>query len=110
MNKKTIYLAGKVTGLPQDQVIEKFRKKQIELESNGHTVLNPLTLVKNFKEFAEQSVCVPEIKTWEDEMKVCISDMVFCDELHLMPCWQESRGATLERDIALRLNIPIVYH
>jgi Domain of unknown function (DUF4406) len=36
--------------------------------------------------------------------------MLQCDEVHLLPCWNESRGAQLERDIAIRLGMNVVYH
>lgn len=106
MKRKTIYLAGKVSGLPFEQVALKFDKKQIELELNGHKVINP---VGEVWEYNHVGVEVKE-STWEEEMRVCIKRLMDADELHLLPCWQSSRGATLERDIALRLGIPIVYH
>jgi len=39
-----------------------------------------------------------------------IKKMLECDEVHMLPDWQESRGAQLERDIALRLGMHVVYH
>ena len=42
---KTIYLAGKVTGLPIHEVTMKFGSKQKQLEAKGYEVINPLELV-----------------------------------------------------------------
>jgi hypothetical protein len=43
--KKKIYIAGKVTGLPQQEVIIKFAELQVGLESCGYEVINPLEVV-----------------------------------------------------------------
>ncbi|NDC41298.1 MAG: DUF4406 domain-containing protein, partial [Chitinophagia bacterium] len=48
--------------------------------------------------------------TWKDAIKNDIKRMLDCDEVHLLPDWQESRGAQLERDIAIRLGMQVVYH
>jgi len=47
---------------------------------------------------------------WDDTVRADIKTMLECDEVHLLPDWQESRGAQLERDIAVRLGMQIVYH
>lgn len=49
-------------------------------------------------------------KTWYDAIRSDIKRMLECDEVHLLSDWQESRGAQLERDIALRLGMHVVYH
>lgn len=98
--KKKIYIAGKVTGLPYAQVWEKFDNVQKRLMNDGHIPHNPVAMVK---------ACKLEQHSWEDIMKECLKILVDCDEVHMLPCWKESRGATLERDLALRLNIPVIY-
>lgn len=95
-NKKTIYIAGKVTGLSRIEASHKFGRKQKELMDQGHTTVVPLDIV-------------PHQSSWEEAMKICIPALLQCDEVHFLPCWNESRGAIIERDIAMKLNIPIVY-
>lgn len=102
MTKKA-YIAGKVTGLPATQAKNKFKQFENKLIKQGYEVVNPITHIVTTSQHRI-------IKDWSDEMKVCIPAMLHCDELHLMPCWQESRGAVLERDIALRLGMQVVYH
>jgi hypothetical protein len=96
MSKK-IYLAGKVSGLELHKASQKFGLKQKELMNQGHTVIVPLDIIGWHE-------------TWEAAMKKCIPAMLECDEVHFLPCWQESRGAQLERDIAIRIGMPVVYH
>ena len=94
---KTIYIAGKVSGLPEAEVKEKFERAANGLKAAGNKVISPANV--NDKE-----------KDWEGTMRNSIKTMLDCDEVHFLPCWQESRGAQLERDIALRLGMNIVYH
>ncbi len=98
---KRIYLAGRVTGLPEDQVQAKFANKSKQLTEQGFTVYNPV-----------DQIWAAGLKNepWEVIMKAAIQMMMNCEELHLLPCWKESKGARLERDIAHRLEMPIVYH
>lgn len=121
--KKTIYIAGLITGIPAEQAQAKFLNKQKELEQKGFRVINPYAQVQSanaqIKEFQNSMLYklvlkdVAEIKPivdWEDCMKATLPLLMKCDEIHLLPCWNESKGATIERDLAMKLKIPIVYH
>jgi hypothetical protein len=94
---KTIFVAGKMYGLPEAQVREKFEKATTDLQGQGYTVISPVSDMEPGK-------------GWEDTIRKSIKSMLDCDEVHLLPCWQESRGAQLERDIAIRLGMDVVYH
>jgi hypothetical protein len=96
MSKK-IYLAGKVSGLPMAEASMKFGLKEKQLTEQGHTVINPLNIVNRTDD-------------WNTCMKKCIPAMLECDEVHLLPCWKDSPGATFEKEVASRLSIPIVFH
>ncbi len=94
---KTAYVAGKITGLPKDQVKSKFNMISNQLHAMGYLVVRPAAVND-------------DSRTWDDTMRQDIKKMLECDEVHLLPDWQESRGAQLERDIALRLGMQVVYH
>ncbi len=94
---RTAYVAGKITGLPKEDVQSKFNQLTSRLTGMGYNVINP--------------VCVlDDTRNWNDAVRSDIKQMLECDEVHLLPDWQESRGAQLERDIALRLGMQVVYH
>lgn len=96
---RTAYVAGKMSGLPTDNVKEKFNFVANQLVQKGYHVINPLKMAD------------PEMqKSWDEVVRSEIKKMLECDEVHLLPDWQESRGAMLERDIALRLGMEVVYH
>jgi hypothetical protein len=94
---RTAYIAGKITGLPIGDVKDKFNVMATELSGMGYEVIKP-EAINN------------ESQTWDAAVRNDIKKMLECDEVHLLPDWQESRGAQLERDIALRLGMQVVYH
>ena len=92
---KTIYIAGKVTGLPIEEVKVKFGAAQSLLRSKGFKAINPLEVVNDLE------------ATWEDAMKKCIAALVAVDAVYLLPCYTNSPGAKLELKIAEELCIPV---
>ena len=119
---KLIYIAGKVTGLPDDQVQAKFRAAQAKLEAQGYSVINPFELVKSYNEHEKMapnrnvelfshsgrvSRHTELLETWEACMRYLLPFLCIADEVHVMRCWQDSRGAIMERDTAKRLGIPV---
>lgn len=90
----TIYIAGKVTGLPVDEARASFDKPTAYLRHQGHTVINPMELIKNPKE------------VWHSAMKTCIAELVKVDVVLLLDNWKDSEGARFEKEIAHRLTIP----
>ncbi len=89
-----VYIAGKVSGLHLPDVEAKFGKRAEELRALGYGVVNPCEIVD-------------ESCTWEEAMKICMAHLPFCDYIDLLPDWQESKGATFEREAALKMGIPI---
>ena len=94
---RTVYLAGKITGLPKMDVKDKFDQMAHQLIAMGYHVVEPIGVTDNSK-------------PWDDAIRYDIKKMLECDEVHLLPDWQQSKGAQLERDIAIRLGIQVVYH
>lgn len=94
---RTAYITGKITGLPKSHVKRKFDVIAKELKNLGYKVVKPVAVTD-------------DTKPWEDNARDDIQRMLKCDEVHMAPDWQESRGAQLERDIALRLGMQVIYH
>jgi len=88
---RTAYIAGKITGLPKGIVKDKFNTMARQLSGMGYQVVKPDAVT-------------------DDAVRNDIKKMLECDEVHLLSDWQDSRGAQLERDIALRLGMQVVYH
>ena len=94
--KKKIYIAGKVTGLPQQEVVDKFAKAKQEIEEMGFEVVNPIEVVNDFT------------TPWPDAMKMCLTALFECAGIVLLPCWKDSKGARLEKKMARSLGIEIL--
>lgn len=88
-----IYLAGKISGLPEAQYRAKFQKAQQELEAKGWRVINPCNLIQD-----------PDTP-WEDAMRICIRALTHASAICILPCQRESRGATIERNLSSDLGI-----
>ena len=81
MQKKTVYLAGKITGDPFYR--SKFYEAQKKLEEGGFIVVNPALLPS-------------EGFTWEAYMRMAGAMLNECAEVCFLPDWTESRGAKYE--------------
>lgn len=89
-----IYIAGKVSGLHYADVVAKFAKRAEELRALGYEVVNPCELVD-------------ESCTWEEALKICLAHLVYCNYIDMLPDWQSSKGATFERECALKMGIMV---
>lgn len=99
---KTIYLAGKVTGLPIHEVTMKFGFMQKELEAKGYNVINPLELVSKHAQGWQTD--------WQTAMKICIKYLMDADCAYFMSCWVNSEGAKFEHYLCERMAIERFYN
>jgi hypothetical protein len=90
-----VYIAGPMTGLPNFNYAS-FNATAKELRTLGCEVQNP----------AENPE--PPTKAWADYMRMAIAQVLKCDTLALLPNWHTSRGADLERHIALQLGLRVI--
>lgn len=97
MTKKKIYIAGKVTGEPIDKCTMKFGTAQIAIEKLGHTAINPLEVVGDWK------------TPWHVAMRKCIKALMDCDAIFMLKDSKDSPGAKLEYELAQKLNMEIIY-
>lgn len=80
--KRTLYLAGKITGDPY--YFTKFYNAQKKLEEGGFIVVNPALLPA-------------EGFTWEAYMRMSGAMLAECAEVCFLPDWKESKGAKAEK-------------
>ena len=93
---KRIYLAGPMSGYPELN-FPLFHTKAAEMRAQGFDVVNPAELNAD-----------PN-KSWHDCMRVDIRELVTCDAICMLPGWEKSKGATLERHIAKALELQVEY-
>jgi len=51
-----------------------------------------------------------EAKSWDYYMRRSLKMLLDCDHILMLPGWQESEGAWLERDLAKNLGMKITYY
>lgn len=88
-----LYIAGPMSGI-EEHNFPAFYLAEAQLREAGYRVVNPAS--------------VNQIGTpWTDCLKKDLKKLLDCDGLALLPGWEHSRGATLEHDVAERLEYPI---
>lgn len=92
-----IYIAGPVSGLPNYNH-HAFVQAAHEVHALGFDAINPHTLCRHAN---------PD--DWHACLKICLHHLVLCNGIYMLKGWQNSRGATLERSVAMQLNIPVHY-
>ena len=96
MNKKKIYIAGKVTGCTWQELSFKFGKAEIELQKEGWDVICPL------------NICEKDM-LWDRAMKLCLEALSDCDAIYLLADWQDSPGANVEYLKAKELKLEVLF-
>ncbi|MCL2381345.1 MAG: DUF4406 domain-containing protein [Treponema sp.] len=102
------YISGPITGMPDGnkkdfQTAQKaikwlFKKNHPELK-----VINPQKIGAKVDRQFKNSGKTPE---WEDYMRACVRELATATFVFLLPGWQNSRGAVMEKNMAEMLKIP----
>lgn len=92
-----IYIAGKISGLNREDVIKKFEAAQKSLSKKGHQVFIPCVLPA-YEEVSH-----------EDYLHICYAIIDVCDAVYMLSDWQQSEGALLEYNYALKNKKKIIF-
>lgn len=90
-----VYLSGPMTALPYLN-FPAFMEEARRLRKLGYDVVNPVDI--NPDQDAE----------WADCLRADLRELLTCDTIAMLPGWQNSRGAKLERYVAKELGMPCV--
>jgi len=92
-----VYISGKISGLPFDEVEQKFNRAEWLLEDIGAVPVNPL----------KNGLC--RSSSWEQHMVRDIEMLLECDALLLLTTWIDSKGANIEYYIAKMQGLKILH-
>jgi len=84
-----VYISGKITG--NENYEKQFNEAERELKKMGYEVFNPARIKENW--------------SYEDYMKFDIKHLLECEQIYLLPNWEDSKGARLEKQIAETVGI-----
>ena len=88
-----VYISGQITGVKDYK--QKFDEAEKILKSKGYEVFNPAS---NFH----------EDWTYANYMKFDIKHLLNCTHIYLLPGWEKSEGAKLEKLIADKCGIEVI--
>lgn len=92
-----VYISGLISGIPIEKAREKFERAAQIILAGGAEPVNPL----------ENGL--PETAPWELHMAIDIVLLMGCETIYLLPDWEHSRGATLEKNIAELTGKKLIY-
>ncbi len=93
-----IYISGPITGI--DDYMNRFAQTENELVKHFKRceVVNPAALNSS----------MPQGSKWGDYMMIALQAMRTCDAILLMDDWETSRGARVEREMAIGMGMTLI--
>ena len=91
---KRVYLSGPITNTKNYKGLFMFAEALVDFGEAKQTY-NPTSQI-------------PSSSSWEQAMHRCLSEITNYDTVVMLPGWNASRGARLERDVALACGMHIV--
>ncbi|MGL4982136.1 MAG: DUF4406 domain-containing protein [Treponemataceae bacterium] len=106
----TIYLSGPITGIKNNNKHDFFEaQNKIEYYLNGNQlrIINP----QNFraKIISCSSFFEKKEPTWQEYMRHSVMELSTATHILMLDGWKNSRGATIEHNLAKDLEIKIFY-
>lgn len=95
--KLKCYIAGKIGNLPEAVYLKNFNDAKAEVEAMGYEAISPTDLKHNHD------------KTWLSYMREDVTELLKCNAVYALSNWHDSPGARIEVNLALSLNIPVIF-
>jgi hypothetical protein len=93
-----IYISGQISGLEYADAFERFEQAENKFkDDNWDEIVNPMKLNHEHD------------KSWENYMLVDIKALFESDAIYMLNNWGNSKGARIERSIAIEMDIIIIY-
>ena len=100
MKKMRIYISGKITGLPPEEVLENFMKADRMIRKKGYDTVNPIIVVDPLSDM--------EWRTYMGIAYAIIHDKSI-DAIYMLRNWKRSKGACMEWGWAKAAGIHVYY-
>ena len=90
-----IYISGAITGVKNYR--HNFKVAEIAMQYAGHEVINPCDLPHEHNQ------------SYEEFMTEDLKALLECDTILMLKGWEESRGATLEYNVAGMCGLEVLF-
>ena len=99
MQPKKIYISGKITGLEKQEAFSSFYLAENKIKANfpETKIVNPLTINHDHD------------LSWESYMRYDLIAMLTCDTIYMLKNWKDSKGATVEYNLAIALKFNVLF-
>lgn len=104
--KRKCYISGKISGEYESVVFANFGLAKRNIELGGIFEAVSPTELEHDHEYANK---LPEYDKWAYYMDNCIKALLRCDAIFMLKNWGQSKGARVERAIAIELGLEIIY-
>ena len=91
-----IYISGQITGI-EKEAPALFKHAEANLIEMGFEVVNPMTIEHKHD------------LSWANYMKTDIIALMDCNAIYMLYNWTNSKGAEIERRIAIDLGMKVIY-
>ncbi len=98
-----VYVSGAISNRIRANRVRVFAEAAERLRARGHEVVNPLDQQPSINGGLDGKAF------WRAAMRLDLRRLVTCSAIFMLRGWRNSRGARLERSIAQRLGMHIVY-
>lgn len=93
--RKRVYISGKISGLHYKVAYGAFEQAEIYFLSLNYEIVNPMKLTHNHD------------KSWESYMREDLKAMMDCDCIAFLNNYHLSRGAGIEKELAIELGFKV---
>lgn len=97
MNRKKIYISGAISGLPENEVAEKFERVSLKLSKLGFSPVVPL----------ENGL--PKDASYEEHILRDLEMLSECDFIYFCSDWERSNGCRIEYYFARATGITMMF-
>lgn len=106
MKKTKVYIAGRISGITLEEAKELFKEAEQRLRANKK--IEPINPLKYIKQGLTAERIEQDPQAYEQQMQECFRLIDQCQAVYMLHNWKDSKGATREREYAIKQGKSII--